>query len=97
MVNGEGLGFKSGLISSYGMVQLDQAGKGALLTVGVSLIYLGLNLVQQGMIIPEGVIVIVLGLVLVVAYTFLVEKQATQAAVLKLVEIAKKEDLNREH
>jgi membrane-bound ClpP family serine protease len=73
------------------MVTLDQTGKGALLTVGIALIYLGLDYVKQGLILPEGVVLIVVGLALVVAYTLLVEKQATQAAVHSIVEMAKNE------
>ncbi len=79
------------------MVSLDQAGKSALLSVGVALIYLGLDFVQQGLILPEGVVLIVLGLVLVVAYTLLVERQATQAAVQRIVEIAENEGKPDEH
>lgn len=67
------------------------------MSVGVALIYLGLDFVQQGLILPEGVVLIVLGLVLVVAYTLLVERQATQAAVQRIVEIAENEGKPDEH
>jgi Zn-dependent membrane protease YugP len=63
-----------------------EIGKSTLLTAGVGLITLGVQQLEAGQLLV-GVVLAAFGLCLIAVYTFLVEQQASNKAVRKLVDI----------